>query len=198
MPRCTSVVALPRSPTAPFRRKPSYVLIRLISQPKGTEIRIQFVDLLKTSVIGENSTFRSDVFSEAFNPTATAPPFFQVFDAAFLDILGPNPSLRSVSSDPTFAFAHEAPIWIPDTDEVAFSSNDGGALGRSDIDNNSIVSKLSLKDVEAAIAASNASAPTPVNVTFTPVSVSYSLRLTLCTYWSFNPAPSSTSPRQSK
>ncbi|KAI0320021.1 D-lactonohydrolase-like protein [Amylostereum chailletii] len=126
-----------------------------------------FVDLSDTSVIGANGTFRDGGFAAPFNPTATEPPFFQVSDPAFLDIIGPNASLRAVVSDPDFAFAHEAPVWFPDTDEVTFASNDGGTLGRSDIDHNSVVSKISLKDVEQAVQASNASAPTPVNVTVT-------------------------------
>ncbi|KAI0320022.1 calcium-dependent phosphotriesterase [Amylostereum chailletii] len=123
-----------------------------------------FVDLLNTLVIGANGTFRNDSFATFFNPGATEAPFIQVFDPAFLDILGPNASLRAVASNPDFAFAHEAPIWLPDTDELTFASNDGGALGRSDIDHNSIVSKISLKDVDQAIQASDASAPTPLDL----------------------------------
>ena len=61
-------------------------------------------------------------------------------------MLGPNASIRLISQNETFAFAHEAPIWVPATDEVFFASNDGGALGMSDIDHNSQVSKISLKD----------------------------------------------------
>ena len=60
-------------------------------------------------------------------------------------MLGPNASIRLISQNETFAFAHEAPIWVPATDDVFFASNDGEALGMSDIDYNSQVSKISLK-----------------------------------------------------
>ncbi|KNZ75888.1 hypothetical protein J132_00901 [Termitomyces sp. J132] len=81
-------------------------------------------------MIGDsNITFRESSFSTFFNPTSTAPPFFQIFDSAFLTILGPNPSIREVASNSTFAFAHEAPVYVSDTNEVFFASNDGGPLG---------------------------------------------------------------------
>ncbi|KAI0321394.1 D-lactonohydrolase-like protein [Amylostereum chailletii] len=137
-----------------------------------------FVDLRNTSVLGTNGTFRTDAFAELFNPTATEPPFFQVFDPSFLDIIGPNASIRAIVSNPTFAFAHEGPVWLPDTDELTFASNGGSVLGRSDIDHNNIVSKISLKDVELAIQASNASAPAPVNVTVTTLDIPTTVQMT--------------------
>ena len=57
---------------------------------------------------------------------------------------------------------------MPDTDQVFFASNDGGALGMSDIDHNNQVSMISLKEVAAAIKASGRDV-TPVNVTVTKV-----------------------------
>lgn len=89
-----------------------------------------------------------------------------MFDPAFLRILGPSATVRAVAANPTFAFAHEAPIWLPSTDEVTFASNDGGALGMSDIDHNNQVSKISLKEVAAAIkAAGHGTAAVNVSVT---------------------------------
>jgi len=134
------------------------------------------VDPLSFTVLGENGTFRNDSFTP-FNPTATAPPFFQVFDPAFLTILGSNPSLRAVASNPEFAFAHEAPIWDPSTDEVFFASNDGGPLGMSDIDHNNQVAKISLQEVFQAFqsASSNTSA---VNVTVTKLDLPESIQMT--------------------
>ena len=75
-----------------------------------------------------------------------------------------------ISSNPDFAFAHEAPIWLPETDEVTFVSNDGGPLGMSDIDHNNQVNLINLKDVEKAIQASG-SQTSPLNVTFTKVHI---------------------------
>ena len=39
---------------------------------------------------------------------------------------------------------------VPDTEDVFFASGDGGTLGMSDIDHNSQVSKISLKDPSIA------------------------------------------------
>jgi len=104
------------------------------------------VDPLSFAVLGANGPFR-DVLTP-FNPTNTTAPFFQIFNNDFLAILGNNPSIHVIAENDTFAFAHEAPIWMPDTDEVFFASNDGGALGMSDLNHNNQYSFISLKDAE--------------------------------------------------
>ena len=78
----------------------------------------KIVPKLSFAVIGANGTFRNE--SELFNPTNTTPPFFQIFDDEFLDVLGPNATIRMIAQNTTFAFAHEAPIWHPATDQVSF------------------------------------------------------------------------------
>lgn len=128
----------------------------------------KLVDPLAFNVLGNDGPFRSDAFNEFFNPTNTTPPFFQVFHPEFLNILGPSATLRAVAANPTFAFAHEAPVWVPATDEVFFASNDGGPLGMSDLNHNNQVSKISLKEVAQAIKAAGPGAA-PVNVTVTKV-----------------------------
>ncbi|KAI0696584.1 calcium-dependent phosphotriesterase [Cytidiella melzeri] len=135
------------------------------------------VDPLHFSVMGQNGPFRSSSFTEFFNPTNTTPPFFQAFDPGFLDILGPNPSIRVVAANAGFAFAHEAPIWLKPTNEVFFASNDGGPLGFSDIDHNNHVSKISLNDVQAAIKSSGSST-SALNVTVTPLVLPETIQMT--------------------
>lgn len=49
------------------------------------------------------------------------PPYFQVYDERFTAILGPNPTIRVIVENDTFAFAHDGPIWVEETDEVFFS-----------------------------------------------------------------------------
>ncbi|KAF9463880.1 calcium-dependent phosphotriesterase [Collybia nuda] len=122
-----------------------------------------FVDPRSFAVLGENATFRENSF-QLFNPTSTTPPFFQIFDHSFLSILGPNPSIRQVTSNLTFAFAHEAPIYVPATDEVYFASNDGGTLGMSDLEHNNVVGKISLRDVDLAMAANDTAIDVPVTI----------------------------------
>ncbi|KAI0635348.1 D-lactonohydrolase-like protein [Trametes polyzona] len=126
------------------------------------------VDPRSFAVLGNNGAFRQSSFTEFLNPTNATPPFFQVFDPGFLRVLGPSATIRAVAANPTFAFAHEAPIWVPSTDEVFFASNDGGALGGSDIDHNNQVSSISLKEVAAAIKAAGWG-PKAVNVSVTKV-----------------------------
>ncbi|KAI0748901.1 D-lactonohydrolase-like protein [Fomes fomentarius] len=135
------------------------------------------VDPRDFNVLGINGAFRQIATEEFFNPTNATPPFLQVFHPDFLQILGPSASIRAVAANATFAFAHEAPIWNPGTDEVFFASNDGGMLGMSDIDHNNQVAKISLKDVAAAIRASGRDIA-PVNVTVTKIDLPESIQMT--------------------
>ncbi|CAL1710465.1 unnamed protein product [Somion occarium] len=134
------------------------------------------IDPLDFNVLSQNGAFRDSSFTEFFNPTNSTPPFFQVFHPDFLSILGKKPSIRAIAANPEFAFAHEAPIWLPGTDEVFFASNDGGPLGMSDIDHNNQVSKVSLKDVSAAIA--RVSGHADVNVTVTKLDLPDTVQMT--------------------
>ncbi|KAJ7071976.1 D-lactonohydrolase-like protein [Mycena amicta] len=107
------------------------------------------VDPASFSVLGANGTFRTNAFDAGFNPTGTPVPFFQVFDKAFLKVLGSGASITSIASNATFAFAHEAPIYDAKQDVVYFASNDGGALGMSDINHNNKVGTINLKNIPA-------------------------------------------------
>lgn len=111
----------------------------------------QFIEPRSFAVLSNNFPFRTDSLSQHFNPTNATPPIFQVFNQAFLDILGPEASIVEIASNATFAFAHEAPVYVPTTDEVFFASNDGGSLGNSDLNHNNMVFKLSLADAERAL-----------------------------------------------
>ncbi|KAJ7088639.1 D-lactonohydrolase-like protein [Mycena epipterygia] len=108
-----------------------------------------FVDPLSFAVMGPNGTFRQSSFDAGFNPTGTAPPFFQIFDQSFLAVLGKAPTFTEIASNDTFAFAHEAPIYDAALDSVTFASNDGGPLGMSDINHNNKVGRISLRDLPA-------------------------------------------------
>ncbi|KAL0581463.1 hypothetical protein V5O48_000617 [Marasmius crinis-equi] len=134
-----------------------------------------FIDRLSFNVMGENATFRTNALDNntLFNPTSTSPPFFQVFDESFLTVLGGNASIHEIARNDTFAFAHEAPIYDPATDEIFFASNDGGALGMSDLDHNNVISKISLAAVESALAG-NASV---VNVPFTTLDLPETIQM---------------------
>jgi gluconolactonase len=80
--------------------------------------------LVKTDVLGAYFELfwarRQDSFGSYFNPTNSSPPFFQIYEDALLDILGPSASIRAIASNETFAFAHESAI----TNGVCFASND--------------------------------------------------------------------------
>ncbi|KAJ3555312.1 hypothetical protein NM688_g2648 [Phlebia brevispora] len=129
------------------------------------------------AVLGQNAPFRQSAFTQFLNPTNASPPFFQVFDPAFLDILGETPSIRVVASNPGFAFAHEAPIWLSSTNELFFASNDGGPLGFSNLTQNNQYAKINLTEVEAAITASH-SATSPLNVTVSKLDLPDTIQMT--------------------
>ena len=106
--------------------------------------------------------FRDDSFTQFLNPANTEPPFFQIFHQDFLSILGPSPSFHQIASNASFAFAHEAPIYIAETDEVFFASSIGGP--------SSAIRKISMAAVEAALKAVAAEGSnTTVNVPVTEV-----------------------------
>ncbi|KAJ6585925.1 D-lactonohydrolase-like protein [Mycena capillaripes] len=122
-----------------------------------------FIDRHTSNVIGSSGPFRTDT-SGFFNPTNTTPPFFQIFDRAFLDILGPSPSVRLIGNNESFAFAHEAPIWIPETGEVWFCSDEGI---HSDVNTNNVVSRIRMEEVREG-----------GDVSITPVTLDPSIQIT--------------------
>ncbi|PFH47566.1 hypothetical protein AMATHDRAFT_50207 [Amanita thiersii Skay4041] len=139
--------------------------------------RSVFVDPFQFSVLGANATFRESTFQGPFfNPTATDPPFFQIFDIAFLDVIGEQPTINEVAFNAPFAFAHEAPIYVAETEEVFFASNDGGPLGNSDINHNNQVGKISMKAVEDAL--SGVLTGTAVNVPITELDLPDTVQMT--------------------
>ncbi|KAF7416130.1 hypothetical protein PC9H_002390 [Pleurotus ostreatus] len=123
-----------------------------------------FVDPLSFAVLGQNATFRDSAFESSFNPTSTPRPFFQIFNKGFLSILGQDPSLHEIASNPDFAFAFEAPVYVPDTDEIFFS----GSPVIGNVSANSQVNRVSMAEVEDGLKASNGST---VNVTVTPLNL---------------------------
>ncbi|KAG9317534.1 calcium-dependent phosphotriesterase [Chiua virens] len=115
-----------------------------------------FIDPLEYNVVGAAYTqWRTNNSVVGFNPTNAIPPFIQVFDPSFLDITGPNATIRLVASKPGFAFAHEAPIYVPDLDVVFFSSNGGGPFGYSGWHNNSVVSILNMTELDDTLTCYN-------------------------------------------
>ncbi|KAF9460291.1 D-lactonohydrolase-like protein [Collybia nuda] len=115
---------------------PQFVIGQEIHVPPNSVLE----SLRDLAVLDPNGPFRNS--SQRFEPTANItlkPPYFQIFDEKFLEILGPTPSVRVIVENDTFAFAHEAPMWLPGTDEVFF--NGGKTVGRP-------VSKIDLGDLK--------------------------------------------------
>jgi len=130
--------------------------------------------------LGNGGKFREASFNseEHFNPTNAPPPFFQIFHPEFLAVLGSSPSIRLIASSSRYAFAHEAPVWIRDTDEFFFSSDAGGSAGLSSINLNNEFFKISLKDVDAAMTASGSTTAAAVNVTATKLDLPDTIQMT--------------------
>ncbi|KAF9078453.1 D-lactonohydrolase-like protein [Rhodocollybia butyracea] len=158
----------------------SLALLYAFNRPRQERIvhdkygQVTLVNQLEFNVMGTDGNFRDTLGRQLYNPTNSTTPFFQVFDEEFLDVIGPNPSLNAIRSDPSFAFAHEAPVWVPDTDEIFYCSNAGGELGRSNIDYNNQVAKISLKEVALAMGGS----PVDVNVTHYKIDLPESIQMT--------------------
>ena len=105
----------------------------------------QWIDQRTTAALGASAPWRLHAFDTPFNPTNTSAPFFQVFDKTFAHMLGKNARITEVARNDSFAFAHEAPIWDPATEDVYFASNAGGGLGMSGLHAFNRVGKISLK-----------------------------------------------------
>lgn len=107
-----------------------------------------YIDQLQYNVLGSNSTlFRGP--TGYFNPQNLTPPFFQIFNEGFFHILGESPSIQLITENDSYAFAHEAPVYLPEKNELWFSSNDGGPLGMSDWYNDNKIWKINLTEAEA-------------------------------------------------
>ncbi|KAF7370953.1 SGL domain-containing protein [Mycena sanguinolenta] len=82
--------------------------------------------------------------SQLFEPTPNVnltPPYFQVYDERFDEILGPNPSVRVIVQNDSFAFAHDGPVWVNETNEIFVTG--GRTLGRP-------VSVINLNDLQTS------------------------------------------------
>ncbi|KAI9875821.1 MAG: hypothetical protein M1823_007392, partial [Watsoniomyces obsoletus] len=79
---------------------------------------------------------------------ANAKPF-HVYDEAFYDIIGSDPTLTVVAStgiDPLF---HEAVVWYPPTDEVFFVQNAGAKAAGTGLNKSNLIFKISLSQAAA-------------------------------------------------
>jgi gluconolactonase len=114
------------------------------------------------SAVGANYAEWRNLSTIGFNPTNTASPFIQVFDPSFLKVTGPSATIRQITSNPGFAFAHEAPIYVPDLNVVFFTSNDGGPLGYNGWYNNSVVSMINMTEVDMALTATTGNVNVPI------------------------------------
>ncbi|KAF9235905.1 hypothetical protein BU15DRAFT_89386 [Melanogaster broomeanus] len=108
-----------------------------------------YVDPLEYNVVGADYAWRNSSFVGSFNPTGTTPPFIQAFDPSFIDLVGSSATIRQIASNPDLAFAHEAPIYVPDLNVVFFSSTNG------DWYTNNIVEMINMTEVDTALASTN-------------------------------------------
>jgi len=131
------------------------LLIKAVQLPPQTVL----IDVPDLSVLGANGVFRNG--STPFNPMNLTPPFFQVWDLRFLDIIGPKPRVRVIAERDDFPFAHEAPIWDPIENQVFFSS--ANSAPTVDATHNNEVFVIQLNDVK------NISGPQ--NITWTKVPI---------------------------
>lgn len=186
-------MAPPKESTLPSNRVPNMIALGFAAMAAAYFVYGQSVSASSTqprmpaqavllepssfAVLGNEGLFRPAGNEHLLNPTNTTPPFLQVFHKAFLsDILGPDAFIVELASNDTFAFAHEAPIWVPDTNRLYFSSNNGGRLGNSGLEKNNVVSFIDLDEVQREIAANGKEEA--LNVAVTPLSFPDSIQMT--------------------
>ncbi|KAF9053553.1 D-lactonohydrolase-like protein [Hymenopellis radicata] len=156
------------------------VLLMLASAAAGHALPPNTVLIEPSSfaVMGPNATFRQSAFdpAEYFNPTNSSPPFFQAFDVSFFDILGDSPSIHQVAENATWAFAHEGPVYVSETDEVFFASRAGGDLSFSDWDHNNHMCKISMSEIESALEAAGDNAAN-ISVPYTVLDINDDIQM---------------------
>lgn len=77
---------------------------------------------------------------------ATSKPF-HIYNDAFYDIIGPNPSLTVIASSGVDPIFHEAVVWYEPTDEVFFVQNAGAKDAGTGLAKSAIIQKISLAQV---------------------------------------------------
>lgn len=132
-----------------------------------------FVPPLSFAVIEQNSRFRPST-TVFLNPTNLTPPFFQIFDDDFLPLLGSSPFVRQIAFRPDagFGFAFEAPVFVPETNEVFFASNVEPPDVTLEINNH--VGKISITELQKALASG---APN-INITVEELNLSDDVQIT--------------------
>ncbi|KAG0705384.1 calcium-dependent phosphotriesterase [Suillus ampliporus] len=128
------------------------VTLAAVSLTKASPPAVVYVDPLLYNVVGANYTNWRNSSLVGFNPTNTPPPFIQVFDPSFLEITGSSATIRAIASNPGYAFAHEAPIYVPDLNLVFFSNLGGGPLAYNSLYNNSVIGMINMTEVDMALA----------------------------------------------
>ncbi|KAL2415640.1 hypothetical protein ABEF95_004561 [Exophiala dermatitidis] len=87
---------------------------------------------------------------------ALAKPF-HVYDEAFYDIIGTNPTLTVIASQASNPLFHEAVVWYPPTDEVFFVQNAGARDAGTGLNKSNVILKISLSQAAAVSSQRNAS-----------------------------------------
>ncbi|KAK1753595.1 Gluconolactonase [Echria macrotheca] len=81
---------------------------------------------------------------------------FHVYDDAFLDILGPNPTFTILAQTPKDPIFHEAVVWYKPTDEAFFVQNAGNPDAGTGLNKSAAIYKISLKEADAVKSSRNA------------------------------------------
>ncbi|EFX04369.1 evolved d-pantonohydrolase [Grosmannia clavigera kw1407] len=130
----------------------------LASSPTAIPSQAQVIDSKSFAVLSSVPPVTSSNGSAPFVPpghtldSLRAQPF-HVYDDAFYDILGANPTLSLVAESETDPLFHEAVIWFPDTEDIFFVQNAGAKAAGTGLAKSSIIQKVSLAAVEKAAAA---------------------------------------------
>ncbi|KAI0485131.1 hypothetical protein GGR56DRAFT_616961 [Xylariaceae sp. FL0804] len=89
---------------------------------------------------------------------------FHVYDDAFYDIIGSNPTLTLLAEAETDPLYHEAATWSPTTNEVFFVQNAGAVAAGTGLNKSSIILKVSLAEAAAMSNLRNATGTVKIDV----------------------------------
>ncbi|WRT64653.1 uncharacterized protein IL334_001587 [Kwoniella shivajii] len=99
--------------------------------------------------------FSTLFFPPGTNASSLAKKPFLIYDDAFYDIIGSNPTLTLIADGGTNPLFHEAVVWYPPTDEVFFVQNAGAPAAGTGLNKSAIIEKISLASAASIAAKGN-------------------------------------------
>lgn len=93
---------------------------------------------------------------------------FHIYDDAFYDVIGTNPTLTLIANTGSNPMFHEAAVWYPPTDEMFFVQNAGVPAAGTGLNKSNVILKISLDEAAAVSNVRNATGSVNIQLVDAP------------------------------